>query len=117
MTAVIMSYQKNYAASYAGSLVFSSSYPQLALWARRISPASLACTHVCLILPLLFINAAIMSQVLSANGLFPNQRHQRNQWQKIFLFRFLCVSAVPPLGLAKGQVLRANGLFSVSVIS
>src|SRR5438105_2817801 len=38
--------KQNYAASYAGSVVFSSSYPQLALWARRISPASLACIHV-----------------------------------------------------------------------
>jgi hypothetical protein len=34
--------EQKYAARFAGSEAFSLDYPQLALWARRIAPASLA---------------------------------------------------------------------------
>jgi len=38
--------KQEYAARFAGSVFFSFAFPQLALWARRISPASLADTFL-----------------------------------------------------------------------
>jgi hypothetical protein len=35
-------FEANYVARFAGSIVFSTALPQLALWARRMSPAPLA---------------------------------------------------------------------------
>src|SRR5204862_7124702 len=42
-------------------------YPQLALWARRISPASLACIYVCLVF-LISIHAIALGKNALLNG-------------------------------------------------
>ena len=53
-------------------------YPQLALWARRISPASLACIYVCLVF-LISIHAIALGKNALLNGGVPSKKRLRGR--------------------------------------
>jgi len=55
MNCFLFDAKKNYAARVRGLASAFVGYPQLALWARRISPASLACIHICLVFFIFFM--------------------------------------------------------------